>query len=201
MAFDFTDRKTLAEALITGLTGSETDKQLAYIARISQGVNASNAGVLEAAIQTFADGQTSSDPLSELAVVSAMMGATEARTITYTSTEYATGSNANYPVPAGATKCFVSCNAGGFNSSNVGAHVVDFEIGVAGGETINVVVGNTHVVGGLSVNFHGNSSAYPHGLVVLNGVTHPINGTTVINSGNLIASTAIALKFEITEVV
>ena len=219
MAYDFTDRKTLAETLITGLTGLETDKQLAFIYKVAQGVNASNYQDLEDAIQTFADAQTAADPLSELAVISAIMGANQARTYSYVDEQVVTGTNANYPVPANAVSCLVSCTAGSLRTNlgggayayDGGAYIVDFEIGVSAGGTINVEVGlgssGSHVIGNLEV-FSGIYQDPRSGIVKLAGVTKAVDNINVftvadtsVAIGTGIAASDITLKFQIEEVV
>ena len=189
--------KTNVEALITALTGSETIDELLIIAKAATGLNCSNYSVLETAIETLIDTQTSSTAHEDILLASRLINATQAQTHTTYETHVVTSSNAAYPVPANAVRCFVSCGAAGgngYSSSNGGgggggAGVVEFPIGVTAGGTLSVTVGTSHTIGDLYVKSGGLGNYYTQGngglggTVLLNGVPQP-DSNTVINGGN-----------------
>lgn len=202
MAFTFTNAKARAEALISALPATPTPKELTIAFKAAQGLNCSNYATLETAIQTASNNQTGATPDADVMLINLLMGATQVRTNTYTSTEYAVTSNPSYPVPANATKCFVSCTARSSNGRGA-AQVVDFEIGVSGGGTIPIVNGATQEIGNLVLYDNINQTG-TQGKILLAGVEQPANGTTTFprSAGAIDADfTDITLKFEITEVV
>ncbi|MGV2871580.1 hypothetical protein [Colwellia sp. E150_009] len=189
--------KTNVEALITALTGSETIDELLIIAKAATGLNCSNYSVLETAIETLIDTQTSSTAHEDILLASRLINATQAQTHTTYETHVVTSSNAAHPVPANAVRCFVSCGAAGgngYSSSNGGgggggASVVEFPIGVTAGGTLSVTVGSNQVIGNLEVKSGGHGNYYTQGnggeggRVLLSGIPQP-ESSTVINGGD-----------------
>jgi hypothetical protein len=212
MAYSTTTLKANAEAIISGLGGSPSVKELTIASKAAQGLDCSNYSTLEAAIQTKIDSQTTSTPDAEIMLASLLVGATQAKTHTYFETVTLTRSD-TVDVPANATRCFVSCSAGTYTySGNTfgGAYVVEFEIGVQAGGTLSVTKGSgnsgTHIIGGLEIRAGSASSAAAGGKVFLAGALQPVDNITVFaipdSSGSSgMAASNVDLKFEITEVV
>ena len=112
-----------------------------------------------------------------------------------------TASNAAYPIPANATKAFVTCGAAGgsvtgnsshYNQSGAGsgAYVQAFEIYVNFGGTLKITKGKTQIIGDLIINCGedgrttgSSSSTYDGGkggTVIMAGFPVPENGGSVI---------------------
>lgn len=208
--------KANVEALITALTGTETIDELLIISKAATGLNCFNYNVLETAIETLIDTQTSSTAHEDILLASVLLNQTQARTYSYYDEQVVQTSNAAYPVPANAVACFVSCTAAGdswvdgSNQYGGAGYIVDYEIGVSAGGTINVIVasgssGASHTIGNLIVHGGGQYNANK-GKVFDAGVEQPINGVTVFKNPNTsagysIPTSDITLKFEIVTVV
>jgi len=218
MSFDLAQLKTNVETLIAALDGSQDIEYLLSLqkAAFGAGVSVTNQNLLDARIQTAADAQTSSTDIEDILLANKAMAATQAVINTYFDTKTVLTSNGNYPVPSHATKCFVSCTAGSSRHINGvgayvyfgGAYVVEFEIGVSAGGTINIEVGSgtagTHVVGALQV-FNGIASNSNSGITRVAGVVQSTNGATVFAVPNTsaigvgLSASDISLKFLIEE--
>lgn len=197
MAYSTTTLKANAEAIISGLGGSPSIKELTIASKAAQGLDCSNYSTLEAAIQAKIDAQTTSTPDAEIMLASLLVGATQAKTHTYFDTRTVTSSVNSYPVPANASRCWVTCSAGA--SSRYGGSVTEYEIGVSPGGIIQpVTLGTTIIIGNLEIGW-GNTS--PTAYVKFGGVIQPV-GSLGVNSVvyNQVRSD-VTLKFEIVEVV
>lgn len=190
-----TTTKANVEALITALTGSETIDELLIIDKAATGLDCSNYGALETAIETLIDTQTSSTEHEDIMLASVMLGATQARTHTRYETVVVTSSG-DVAVPIGAEICYVSGGAAGgdgntysYGGGGGGAGVIEFPIGVQGGATINVINGNQQTIGNLVLGAGGGGGAGgvsggggAAGKVYLAGAEQS-NSATVINGG------------------
>lgn len=170
-----TTTKANVEALITALTGSETIDELLIINKAAEGLNCSNYGVLETAIETLIDTQTSATDHTDILLASRMLGQTQARTHVTYETHTVTSSNASFPVPAGAVECLVTYGSAGGDSYGTvssnqrsaggggGSKVVDFPIGVTEGGTLSIVKGTTTTIGNVLVITSGSNGGDTYG--------------------------------------
>ncbi|MDO6488223.1 hypothetical protein Q4503_10960 [Colwellia sp. 6_MG-2023] len=195
MTYATTTLKANAEAIISDLGSSPTVKELTIASKAAQGLNCSNYSVLEAAIQAKIDAQTTSTPDTEIMLASLLVGATQAKTHTYFDTHTVTTSNSSYPIPANASRCWVSATSGG--SGIYGGSVTEYEIGVSPGGTLNIVAGTNITVGNLQLRSAGTSGNVT---VTFAGVVQPI-GSLGVNTPVYGNRSTITLKFEIVEVV
>ena len=189
--------RTNAEAIISALPTTPTVKELMIAHKAAQGLNCSNQVTLETKIQAVADAQTAATPDADVMMIALMIGSTQAQTLTTYVTQTVESSNSVYPVPTGATKCFVSYGTGGGTGANAGggsggggggAWVGEFEIGVdgSGGGTLNIVKGGTTTVGDLILTSGANGAGGNGGAggkVTYQGTPQP-DSATVINGGN-----------------
>jgi len=197
MTYATTTLKANAEAIISGLGSSPTVKELTIASKAAQGLNCSNYSTLEAAIQAKINSQTTSTPDAEIMLASLLVGATQAKTHTYFDTHTVVISNASYPIPANASRCWVTCSSANYSSTYKGASVTEYEIGVSPGGTINITLGRTQVIGNLVLNTAFNGGP---GRVTFAGVDQP-DSDSVSNGTHNGDYTDITLKFEIVEVI
>ena len=197
MTYSTTTLKANAEAIISGLGSSPTVKELTIASKAAQGLNCSNYSTLEAAIQAKINAQTTSTPDAEIMLASLLVGATQAKTHTYFDTQTVTTSVNSYPVPANASRCWVTCSAGA--PSLYGGSVTEYEIGVSPGGTLQpVTLGTTTIVGNLEIAVGTTPNTT---YVKFGGVIQPVGSLGVNTPVYDQRNSDVTLKFEIVEVV